>query len=66
VRGEGGLAGSVRGAEAAERGRQVGHRQRIDQPLRQRAGLDPNPAEAHAERGQDGDNISRIGQPIRC
>src|ERR1700675_1983972 len=32
--------------------RQLDRRQRIDQPLRQRAGLDPDPAVAHAERVQ--------------
>jgi hypothetical protein len=40
----------------------LARRQRIDQPLRQRASLDPDPAEAHAERGQNGDDIGRIGR----
>src|SRR5580693_3494093 len=46
------------GALASLRGR----RQRIDQPLRQRPGLDPDPAVGHAERGQEGDDIGRLGQ----
>ena len=41
--------------------RQLGRRQSIDQPLRQRAGLDPDPAEGRAERGQKGDDILRLG-----
>src|SRR6266851_9984702 len=43
---------------------QLGRRQSIDQPLRQRAGLDPNPAEARAERGQNGDDIGRLGRDL--
>src|SRR5262249_7045297 len=42
--------------------RQLGRCQRIDQPLRQRPGLDPDPAKAHAERGQKGDDSVRLGQ----
>jgi hypothetical protein len=42
--------------------RQVGRRQRIDQPLRQRPGLDPDPAVGRAERGQKGDDSVRLGQ----
>jgi hypothetical protein len=43
---------------------QVGRRQRIDQPLRQRASLDPNPAEWHVERGQKGDDIGRLSRHL--
>src|SRR5882757_777474 len=42
--------------------RQLGRRQCIDRPLRQRAGLDPDPAEAHSERGQKGDDVGRLGR----
>src|SRR3954453_16073315 len=44
--------------------RQLGHCQRIDQPLRQRSRLDPNPAVAHAERAQQRDNIGRLGRDL--
>ena len=42
--------------------RQLGRRQRIEQPLRQRTSLDPDPAIGHAERGQKGDDIGRLGR----
>jgi hypothetical protein len=42
--------------------RQLGRRQSIDQPLRQRTGLDPDPAVGLAERAQKGDDIGRLGQ----
>jgi hypothetical protein len=42
--------------------RQLGRRQRIDQPLRQRAGLDPDPAVGRAERGQKGDDRVRLAR----
>ena len=42
--------------------RQLGRRQRIDQPLRQRTSLDPDPAIGRAERGQKGDDIGRLGR----
>src|ERR1700674_5304586 len=42
--------------------RQLSHRQRIDQPLRQRAGLDPDPAVGPAERAQKGDDIGWLGR----
>src|SRR6266851_3339691 len=42
--------------------RQVGRRQRIDQPLRQRTSLDPDPTVGHGERAQKGDDIGRLGR----
>src|SRR6266699_2279711 len=36
--------------------------ERIDQPLRQRTGLDPDPAVSHAERSQEGDDIGWLGR----
>src|SRR4051794_2593208 len=44
--------------------RQLGHPQRIDQPLRQRPSLDPDPAVAHAERAQQRDDIGRLGRDL--
>src|SRR6516164_4616267 len=42
--------------------RQLGRCQCIDQPLRQRPGLDPDPAVGRAERGQKGDDSVRLSQ----
>ena len=36
----------------------------IDQPPRQRTGIDPDPAVAHAERGQKRDHIGRLGRDL--
>src|SRR6516162_5139700 len=33
-----------------------------DQPLRQRTSLNPDPTQGHAERGQKGDDIGRLGR----
>src|SRR6476469_2197467 len=44
--------------------RQLGHRQRIDQPLRQRPSFDPDPAIAHAERAKQCDDIGRLGRDL--
>src|SRR6516225_8093080 len=41
---------------------QVGRHQPIDQPLRQRASLDPDPAKGHTERGQNSDDLGRLGR----
>src|ERR1700730_18130900 len=43
-------------------GRETARGQRMAQPLRQRTSLDPDPTEGHAERGQKGDDIGRLGR----